>query len=105
MSNLKVLSEDMMTNREYHEYVLTECERQWNENQADIYGEWEFQNDDDKEDYYNDMYSYFSDLLGKACCDCCYLAENNGKFTCNCGDSSHYEEEVQARNYCGCFEE
>ena len=102
---MRILPDEMMTNKEYHEYVLEECKRQWNDCQAEEYGEWDLQSEEVKKDYYDDMYSYFSDLLGKACCDCCYLAECNGKFTCNCGDSPHYGKEVQARNYCGCFEE
>lgn len=40
----------------FEEYVLSECERQWNENQAKIYGLWKNQADDTKAEYYNDMY-------------------------------------------------
>jgi hypothetical protein len=40
----------------YGKYVELECERQWNENQADFYGEWQEQSDDTKSEYYNDMY-------------------------------------------------
>ena len=42
---------------EFKEYVLTECNRQWNENQAEEYGVWNHQSDDTKAEYYNDMYS------------------------------------------------
>lgn len=102
---MKILNEELMTAREYHKYVTEECERQWNECQAEEYGEWHLQSDDIKADYYNDMYSHLADNLGKACCDCCYLAEENGKFYCNFGDSENYGKEVQARNYCDDFEE
>lgn len=102
---MQILSDEMMTEREYHEYVLEECKRQWNECQAEEYGEWDVQDDETQGCYYESMCSQCSDILGKACCDCCYLVESNGKFTCNCGDSENYDKEVQARNYCDCFED
>lgn len=40
----------------FEDYVMEECERQWNENQAKKYGEWSLQSDDTKAKYYNDMY-------------------------------------------------
>lgn len=43
---------------EFHKYVLSECERQWHENQEEIYGPWEEQTDDTKSEYYNDMYQH-----------------------------------------------
>lgn len=101
---MKVLSEEMMTEREYHQYVIEECERQWNECQKEEYGEWYLQSDDTQADYYNDMYSHLIDGLGKACCDCCYLGEDKGRFYCNFGDSENYGKEVQARNYCDEFD-
>lgn len=102
---MKTLNEELMTAREYHKYVTEECERQWNECQAEEYGEWYLQSDDTKADYYNDMYSHLLDNLGKACCDCCYLGEKNEKFYCNCGDSENYNMEVSARNFCDEFDE
>lgn len=64
---MKMLSEDLMTRKDYHNYVMEECERQWNECQAERYGAWNQQSDDTKAEYYNDMYSHLSDNLGKAC--------------------------------------
>ena len=52
-----------MNKQEYHNYVLTECERQWNENQAEEYGEWHCQDDDTKAEYYNSMYDCLIDNL------------------------------------------
>lgn len=45
-----------MTEQEFHKYVLSECEQQWNEHQKDTYGLWEYQSDDTKAEYYNNMY-------------------------------------------------
>ena len=101
---MKVLDQEMMTEREYHVYVMEECERQWNECQKEEYGEWSMQDDIVKGDYYDNIYAHLVDNLGKACCDCCYLAEDNGKFYCNFGDSEYYGEEVDARNYCDEFD-
>lgn len=97
---MKILEEELMTEREYHQYVSEECARQWNECQAKEHGEWENQTEEIKKDYYTEMYSHLADHLGKACCDCCYLSERNGKFYCNFGDSENYGKAVQARNYC-----
>lgn len=46
-----------MKNNEFKQYVLLECERQWNENQADEYGPWDEQSDDTKAEHYNDMHN------------------------------------------------
>ena len=61
-----------MNEKQYHEYVLAECERQWHENQEEFYGPWEEQSDDTKADYYNQMYSDLADNLTKHCEDCRY---------------------------------
>lgn len=45
----------------FEEYVTLECERQWNENQKETYGEWAAQSEDTKVEYYNDM---FVNLMG-----------------------------------------
>jgi predicted small metal-binding protein len=37
------------------DYIMAECERQWNENQKEEHGEWFLQADDTKAEYYNDM--------------------------------------------------
>lgn len=39
-----------------HRIVEDECERQWDENQAEEYGEWYEQDDDTKAEYYNEMW-------------------------------------------------
>ena len=52
-----------MNNLEYQQYILTECERQWNENQKEVYGEWSIQADDTKSEYYNEIYKDKEDLL------------------------------------------
>ena len=101
---MKTLKNEQMTETEYHKYILEECERQWNENQKEELGDWDSQSKTTKEDYYNELYSLYADLLGKACCDCCYLAETNNFFYCNCGDSENYKKQVEARNYCNCME-
>lgn len=62
---MKILNEEMMTEREFRKYVIEECERQWNECQKEEYGDWNLQDDDTKAYYYNDMYAYLSDNLGK----------------------------------------
>lgn len=101
---MKTLSEEFMTRMEYHRFIETECKRQWHEYQEETYGVWEEQSDDGKADYYNSLYEQHSDLLGKACCDCCYAAEENGRFFCNFGDSDEYGKEIVGRNYCDEFE-
>lgn len=45
-----------MNKWEFHEYVLNECKRQWNENQAEFYGPWDGQSFGTKAEYYNEMY-------------------------------------------------
>lgn len=94
------ISDDLMTAMEYHRYILSECERQWKECQEETYGTWDSQSDDEKAEYYNSLYSQYTDLLGNACCDCCYAGEQNGKFYCNFGDSENYGKEIHGRNYC-----
>lgn len=47
----------MEGNMDFKAYVEIECERQWNENQKEDFGEWALQSDDAKAEYYNDMYS------------------------------------------------
>lgn len=44
------------------EYVLSECKRQWNENQKEIHGEWDLQGDDTKAEYFNEMYDHLGIL-------------------------------------------
>lgn len=46
----------------YAKYVEMECERQWNECQAEECGKWHEQSDDTKAEYYNSMYEH---LLSK----------------------------------------
>lgn len=57
------IDDDCMTTQEYRKYIEAECERQWNENQAEEYGEWYQQDDDTKSTYYNDMYKCLIHLL------------------------------------------
>lgn len=102
---MKVLNDDLMTTMEYHRYILSECERQWKECQEEKYGPWDSQSDDEKADYYNSLYSEYENFLGKACCDCCYASEKDGKFYCNFGDGENYGKEIHGRNYCDDFEE
>ena len=45
-----------MNENEYHEYVLAECERQWHENQEELYGAWADQTREVKTRYYTEMY-------------------------------------------------
>ena len=73
--------------------------------QEEKYGPWDSQSDDEKADYYNSLYSEYENFLGKACCDCCYASEKDGKFYCNFGDGENYGKEIHGRNYCDDFEE
>ena len=52
-----------MNEQQFHKYVLTECERQWHENQEPIYGTWDIQADDTKAEYYNEMYKLLKEEL------------------------------------------
>ena len=55
----------------YAEYVQAECERQWNECQAEEHGKWHEQANDTKSEYYNDRYSNYDvcyDSIGSQCC-------------------------------------
>ena len=47
-----------MNKQEFHQYVLSECKRQWRECQEETYGSWDEQSDDTKAEYYNDMYKH-----------------------------------------------
>jgi len=49
---------------------------------------------------------YIDELSPDACCNCCYLSrENNSEiYTCNCGDSNIYDNEVESFTSCTCFE-
>lgn len=47
-----------MSKISYSKYVEMECERQWNDCQAEEYGKWHEQSNDTKAEYYNDMYSH-----------------------------------------------
>ena len=100
---IPVLAPDLFTQTEFDEYVKAESIRQWAECQQEKYGPWNEQSEEEKQDYINDMASHLADTLGKACCDCCYLAEQNGKFICNFRDSEFYCMKVKTRNYCSCF--
>lgn len=102
---MKIMDENKMTGDEYYRYIITECKRQWHENQEETYGAWESQPKSIQESYFNQMYDDNMDLLGKCCCDCWYVGEHNGKCFCNCGDSDEYGKDVQARTYCDYFEE
>lgn len=58
-----IMKENVMTPQEFHRYVELECERQWNENQVEEYGEWYEQDDDTKAEYYNDMYRLLNSVM------------------------------------------
>ncbi len=47
-----------------HKIVEAECERQWNENQSEEYGEWYQQDDDTKAEYFNEMWA---NIVEEAC--------------------------------------
>lgn len=89
---IKTLSEKFMTSKEYHKYILSECEKQWKDDNEETMGVWSEQSDDTKADYYNDMYSMCSDILGKCCADCKYYSEN--------GICSRHKLGVNERNFC-----
>lgn len=52
-----------MNKKEYHAYILSECKRQWTENQEEVYGSWDFQSDDTKATYYNVLYEMYKENL------------------------------------------
>jgi hypothetical protein len=54
-----------MTGREYRDYVLAECKRQWKENQEAKYGPWDDAPECFKQDYFDEMYSLLADNLTK----------------------------------------
>lgn len=73
-----------MNKQQYHEYVLAECKRQWHENQEEIYGPWEEQTEEERKDYYNQMYNDLADNLFECplggdetndCADCAYAGD------------------------------
>ena len=47
---------ETMTKEQFISFVKSECLRQWADNQEELLGPWEFQSDDVKAEYYNDMY-------------------------------------------------
>lgn len=50
-------------------YILSECKRQWEDNQEEVYGSWDSQSDDTKAEYYNELYEMYKENLevdGKA---------------------------------------
>ncbi len=57
MEKTYLLNGEKLTRMEAHKVIETECERQWNENQAEEYGEWNQQDDDTKAAYYNEMWN------------------------------------------------
>ncbi len=104
MSEIKLLNDELMTDTEFGDYIEKECERQWNENQANEYGLWSEQDNETKEDYYTQLSIDYSDLLGKACCDCRYVDKENEQLVCGCTHCKHCGEKVEKRNYCECWE-
>ena len=52
-----------MNKREYAQFIESECERQWKDNQEEIYGSWESQADDTKAEYYNELWEQYIDRL------------------------------------------
>lgn len=47
-----------MNEKEFQDYVLEECKRQWKDNQKEIYGPWEKQTKEEQQEYYEDIYKY-----------------------------------------------
>lgn len=45
-----------MTDQEFNYYVLGECRREWDENQKNDRGDWDWQDETTKAIYYNKMY-------------------------------------------------
>ena len=84
-----------MTGREYHDYVLAECKRQWKENQEAEYGPWNDAPECFKEDYFDEMYSLLADNLTKACEDCSGSLKTSKGFVCKNHYSKHFDEIVK----------
>ena len=52
-----------MNEKEFQDYVLEECKRQWKDNQEEIYGPWEKQTAEEQQEYCEDMYKYLKELF------------------------------------------
>lgn len=89
-----------MTNREYHDYVLEECKRQWKENQEAEYGPWDDAPDCFKEDYFDEMYSLLADNLTKACEDCSFSVWTTKGLMCKNHNCQNYNKTVKNDFYC-----
>lgn len=63
---MKIMDENKMTGDEYYRYIITECKRQWHENQEETYGAWESQPKSIQESYFNQMYDDNMVYLGNA---------------------------------------
>jgi|GEM_PF-6689154 len=48
---------EIMDKQKAKRIIELECERQWNENQAEYYGKWHQQSDNTKTEYYNEMWA------------------------------------------------
>lgn len=92
-----------MNEREYRDYVLAECKRQWKENQEEIHGPWEEVPESIKEDYFDEMYSLLSDNLIKACEDCSYSVNTKNGYVCTNHCSKKFEKVVKDDYYCDEF--
>ena len=97
---IQKMPEGLMTGCEYRKYILSECHRQWKENQEETYGSWFVQSTEVREEYYQSLYEQYSDMLGKSCSDCGSFARKNGDTYC-----LRHDEKVSERNYCDDFRE
>jgi len=98
---LGTLREGMMTDKEFASHIRSICEEEWNEQRAEDDGAWNEQDETTKEDYFCQLCTEYADVLGKACCDCRFVATNNeGSLVCKNNDCEHYNKQVDRRNCC-----
>ena len=101
---IKTLPEGIMCEKCYKSFILSLCEKEWNKDVEKDTDKWSEQLDVVKEDFYENLYSVHSDMLGKSCVDCRKSYEKQSQSACSERFCTKHKQVVSCNNYCDDWE-
>ena len=103
-SEIKTQPEGVMCERNYREFIRSICEREWNKDVKDKADKWAEQPEVVKQDYYDNLYDVYADMLGKCCEDCRKSCEQQSMSGGSERFCTKYKQTVSDNDYCDNWE-
>ena len=101
---IKTQPEGVMCERNYREYIRAICEMEWNKDVRNKEDKWSEQMECVKEDFFENLYCVYADMLGKCCEDCRKSCEQQSMSGGSERFCTKYKQTVSDNDFCDNWE-